>query len=103
MKKKASQVSLPVRKYAAIAGVVSVILVCAPRAESSVLNDLFAGPRDLLRAHSERMVVFFGADVKFKRYRLVSVLDQHIPVLTDAQKNDYSVRTEGGERTLTIY
>lgn len=101
--RKTAKTTVAQKKRVAIAGVVSIILVSAPRAEGSTFMDLFAGPLDLLRANSERTVIFFGNDVKFKKYRLVTVLNRYATVLTDDHKKDFSLETREGERVLTIY
>jgi hypothetical protein len=65
--------------------------------------DVPAGRYDLLRAHSERTMVFFGEDVKFKRYTIVDMLHQYFTVATDVKGGvRYQVQDDGTQKTLVI-
>ena len=62
-----------------------------------------AGRYDLFRAHSERMIVFFGHEVSFKRYALVDMLHQYFTVAADVKGGvRHTLQDTAGEKTLVI-
>lgn len=61
-----------------------------------------SSPSDLLRAHNERVLVIFGATIKFKRYFLVGLLNQSMTVATDTSAVRYSMQHTAKEKTLVI-
>jgi hypothetical protein len=62
-----------------------------------------AGRYDLLRAHNERILVFFGSNITFKRYSLVALLNQYFTVASDVRGGvRYTVHEAAGEKTLVI-
>ncbi len=62
-----------------------------------------AGRYDLSRAHNERMIIFFGQDVSFKRYAVVDMLHQYFTVAADVRGGvRHTIRDTGGEKTLVI-
>lgn len=65
--------------------------------------DVSAGHFDLWRAHNERMIVFFGHELSFKRYTLVDMLNQYFTVATDVKGGvRYEIREQAGQKTLVI-
>ena len=65
--------------------------------------DVGAGRFDLWRAHNDRMIVFFGTGVSFKRYSLVGMLNQVFTVASDVKDGvRYQLREHAGEKTLVI-
>ena len=65
--------------------------------------DVGAGQHDLWRAHNERTLVFFGAEVSFKRYNLVDMMNQSFTVASDVPGGvRYAVHHEAGRKTLVI-
>lgn len=71
----------------------------APRHSGYIVN---ASTSDLMRAHNERVLVIFGASIKFKRYFLVDLLSQSMTVATDISDVRYSMQDSGREKTLVI-
>lgn len=75
---------------------------CGTSMAGQVLN-IDAGRYDLLRAHSERIVVVFGGTVAFHRYRVVEVLNQTFAVASDVPGGvRFHRRSGGGEEMLLI-
>jgi hypothetical protein len=59
---------------------------------------------DMLGAHSERMLVIFGAEVHLQRYFLVDMMDQSMTVATDVARGDhYQLDDRGGGKTLVVH
>jgi hypothetical protein len=71
----------------------------APAQKGYMVN---SSASDLMRAHNERILVVFGASIKFKRYFLVGLLSQSMTVATDTSGVRYSLRDAGRERVLVI-
>jgi hypothetical protein len=71
----------------------------APAHNGYIVN---SSSSDLMRAHNDRVLVIFGASIKFKRYFLVDLLSQSMTVATDTSNVRYSMRETSNERTLVI-
>ena len=87
---------------------VLLVLAAAPAALAEEAGraeylDVGAGRFDLWRAHSERMIVFLGIRVSFKRYSLVEMLNQNFTVASEVKGGvRYQVHEQAGQKTLVI-
>jgi hypothetical protein len=71
---------------------------------SSEYLDVPTGRYDLLRAHSERVVVIFGQEITFKKYVVVKILEQYFTLGVEVPGDGrYTLHDDGKEKTLVIY
>ena len=92
-------------KTAFIAGLFVLILhpALADSAAKPEFVDVGSGHYDLWRAHNERILVFFGEELSFKRYSLVDMLNQYFTIASDVPGGvRYTVHEQSGRKTLVI-
>jgi hypothetical protein len=86
-----------------IAAVLVLITAQGAVAGETQLVDVSAGKYDLVRAHNERMIVFFGETISFKKYNVIDMLHQYFTVASDVHGGvRYQVHEQAGQKTLVI-
>jgi hypothetical protein len=90
-------------KRAFIAAVFILTMARAALAGEAQYVDTGAGPIDLVRAHNERMIVFFGEGISFKRYNVIDMLHQYFTVASEVKGGvRYQVHVQAGQKMLVI-
>ncbi len=80
------------------------VTVTAALSQDAEQTALDTGILDLERAHSERSIVVLGPSVKFKRYYIVRMLDQHFTLVRDApRQGEYELKSDGASKTVVIH